>query len=103
MTARGIATIPCDQCERQISVYPPEDGTGPFMCGRCAGTATAVPRAAHERPRSALQLAEQGLRRPRRAPNPPRLADQDRPDPDELARQRAQLARSTRPNKFIRR
>lgn len=40
--------------------------------------------------------------RPRRAPNPPRLAEADRPDPDELARVRAQLARSSRLNRFMR-
>lgn len=44
----------------------------------------------------------QRLRRPRRAPSPPRIDEADRPDPDELACARAQLARSSRPNKFIR-
>lgn len=41
-----------------------------------------------QRPRSALQLAEQGVHRPRRAPNPPRIAESDRLDPAELARAR---------------
>lgn len=54
------------------------------------------------RPRSAMQLAAQGVRRPRRAPSPPRLAEADRPDDAELARQRAQLARRMRRNRFLR-
>lgn len=39
---------------------------------------------------------------PRRAPQPPRIDQADLPDPDELARLRAQLARSSRPSRFIR-
>lgn len=55
------------------------------------------------RPSSALALATQGIRRPRRAPQPPQIDQADLPDPEELARARAQLARSSRPNKFIQR
>ncbi|MGH3548285.1 MAG: hypothetical protein ACRDQU_09255 [Pseudonocardiaceae bacterium] len=39
---------------------------------------------------------------PRRTPAGPRLDPADRPDPDELARLRTQLARRLRTNRFMR-
>ncbi|MGH3788827.1 MAG: hypothetical protein ACRDRG_20280 [Pseudonocardiaceae bacterium] len=46
----------------------------------------------NHRPRSALHLAEQGLRRPRRDPaaSAPKISEADRLSPAELARQREQ-------------
>lgn len=54
-----------------------------------------------QRPRSALQLAEAGLRRRDPAAGRPRISEADRLSHAELARQRAQLARRFRPNRFI--
>jgi hypothetical protein len=39
----GNVETPCTGCGVAIEIHPPEDGSGAFKCGRCAGTACAVP------------------------------------------------------------
>jgi len=42
VTDPGIVTVDCSRCGTEVKTYPPEDGNGPALCGRCAGTPTAV-------------------------------------------------------------
>ncbi len=42
MTGPGILTTACSRCGTEVKTYPPEDGNGTVLCGRCAGTPTAV-------------------------------------------------------------
>jgi hypothetical protein len=42
VTDPAILTTACSRCRTEVKTYPPEDGNGPALCGRCAGTPTAV-------------------------------------------------------------